>query len=126
MRCSSSCRWPWQAGLTAQQAAPQKVFDTAQAAADALIKAAEANDTAALAEIFGAEGKELYASGDAVQDKNHLAAFAAKAREKMSVAADPKKSARAIADGGLRRLADARADREEQGEVALRLQGRAE
>jgi len=84
-------------GLAAQQAAaPPKLFDTAQAAADALIKAAEANDTAALAEIFGAEGKELYTSGDPVQDKNHLADFVAKAKVKMSVAADPKNKARAI------------------------------
>jgi hypothetical protein len=88
-------------GLTAQQAATlQKLFDTPQAAADALIKAAEANDTAALAEIFGAEGKELYTSGDSVQDKNQLAAFVAKAKGKMSVAADPKHAGRAILTAG--------------------------
>ena len=88
-------------GLTAQPAAAQqKLFDTAQAAADALIKAAEAGDTAALAEIFGAEGKELYTSGDPVQDKNQLAAFVAKAKEKMFVAADPKKATRAILTAG--------------------------
>src|SRR5689334_13764626 len=87
-------------GLRAQPAAPQKRFDTAQAAADAVIKAAEANDTAALSEILGAEGKALYSSGDPVQDKNQRDAFVAKAKEKMFVAADPKNAARAIVTVG--------------------------
>jgi len=87
-------------GLTAQQPAPPKLFGTAQAAADALIKAAEAQDTAALAEILGAEGKELYTSGDPVQDKNQLAAFVAKAKEKTSVASDPKNAALAMVTVG--------------------------
>src|SRR6266404_5223448 len=87
-------------GLTAEQPAPQKRFDTAQAAADALIKAAEAQDTAALAEILGAEGKALYSSGDPVQDKNQLDAFVAKAKQKMSVAVDPKNAARAMVTVG--------------------------
>lgn len=87
-------------GLRAQQAALQKHFDTAQAAADAAIKAAEANDTGALAEIFGAEGKGLYSSGDPVQDKNHLDVFLAKAKQKMTVVADPKNAARAMVTVG--------------------------
>ena len=64
------------AGTLAAQS-PQKTFDTAQRAADALIAAAEGNDKAALLEIFGPEGKDLVESGDAVQDKNNIAAFAA-------------------------------------------------
>jgi hypothetical protein len=84
-------------GVLAAQpaAAPQKGFDTPQLAVEALLKAAEANDTAALLELVGPDGKDLITSGDPVQDKNHLADFAAKAREKKAVVIDPKKSSRA-------------------------------
>jgi hypothetical protein len=86
------------AGIVAAQPAPppQKGFETPQLAVDALVKAAQANDNAALLELFGPEGKDLVSSGDPVQDKNYLAAFVAKAREKQSVAVDPKKSSRAV------------------------------
>ncbi len=48
-------------------------FATPQQAADALIAAAEAFDVAALESIFGAEGRDLVVTGDAVQDKNRAA-----------------------------------------------------
>ena len=81
-------------------AAPQKGFDTPQLAVDALIKAAEANDISALQELFGPEGSDLVSSGDPVQDKNYIAAFAARAREKKAVVVDPQKSSRAILSVG--------------------------
>jgi hypothetical protein len=82
------------------QTAAQKSFDTAQQAADALIKAAESHDAGALLELFGPEGKDIIQSGDAVQDKNHVAAFLAKAKEKQSVVIDPRNKSRAILSVG--------------------------
>jgi hypothetical protein len=82
--------------LSAQQAAStQKGFDTAQQAADALLKAAEAGSVAELQELFGPEGKDIVSSGDPVQDKNHLAAYVALAKQKQTVETDPKNAARA-------------------------------
>lgn len=66
--------------------AKQKGFDTAQAAADALIQAAADFDVKALEDILGEDGRDLIASGDVVQDKNRAAAFAAKANERKSIA----------------------------------------
>ena len=87
--------------LSAQSTAPQqKTFDTPDQAANALIKAAEAHDNAALLELFGPDGKDLISSGDSVQDKNYLSAFAANAKSKQSVSIDPKNSARAILSVG--------------------------
>jgi hypothetical protein len=67
-----------------------KAFDTAQAAGDALIQAAETFDVAALKEILGPGSDDIVASEDAVQDKNRATEFAAKAKEKHSIEADPK------------------------------------
>jgi hypothetical protein len=49
-------------------AAKQQDFDTAEAAADALFKASQANDVAALRAIFGPAGEKLVVSGDPVAD----------------------------------------------------------
>lgn len=72
-----------------------RAFDTPQQATEALVKAAEAGDTAALIAIFGPDGKDIVSSGDPVEDKNDLAKFAKKARAKMKVTfdvADPKRA----------------------------------
>ena len=83
--------------LSAQSTAPQqKMFDTPDQAASALIKAAEAYDVAALLELFGPDGKDLISSGDDVRDRNYISAFAANAKVKTSVSIHPKNSARAI------------------------------
>lgn len=87
------------AGTVAAQS-PQKTFDTPQRAADALIAAAEGNDKAAVLEIFGPEGKDLVESGDGVQDKNNIAAFATSAKEKKTVVIDPQNRNRAILSVG--------------------------
>jgi len=68
----------------------QKTFPSAQAAADALVAAAEKFDVEALKAILGPEGIDLVVTEDAVQDKNQATTFAAKAREKLTVATDPK------------------------------------
>jgi hypothetical protein len=78
-----------------------RAFDTPQQAADALVKAAEAGDTAALMAMFGPEGKDIVSSGDPVEDKNDLARFAKKARAKMKVTfdvADPKRAVMVTGD----------------------------
>src|SRR4051812_31516781 len=67
-----------------------KAFDTAQAAGDALIQAAETFDVAVLKEILGAGSDDIVASEDAVQDKNRATEFAAKAKEKHSIEMDAK------------------------------------
>jgi hypothetical protein len=66
----------------------QKTFATPQDAAQALIDAAAANDTAAMLEIFGPAGKDIVQSGDAAADKEHHEHFAALARQKMQVEVD--------------------------------------
>jgi len=97
------------AGLPAQQAkakpaapatAPSliraKTFDTPQQAVDALVNAAEKWDEAALEAIFGPDGEAIVFSGEVPQDRKHAADFAAQAREKKSVAMDPKSGNRAF------------------------------
>jgi hypothetical protein len=79
----------------------QTTFSTAQQAADALVKAAEAGDVPALVKMFGPEGKDIVSSGDAVEDKNNLEKFAQKARAKMNVSydvGDPKRAVLVVGD----------------------------
>ena len=59
-----------------------KTFDSAEAAAQALMQAAEKDDVAALAALFGPAGKAVLTSGDAQQDKSERAEFARLARDK--------------------------------------------
>ncbi len=93
------------AATTTEKAAPAKaaspsggaeLFDSPQAAVDAVLKAASDYDTVALAKIFGPDGKEIYATGDAVQDKNRAESFVAEAKEKMDISIDPKTGRRAF------------------------------
>ena len=74
----------------------QETFNSPKDAADALIKAAETFDVAALTKILGPGGEDLVASEDAVQDKNIAIAFAEEAHRKNSIAIDPKNPNRAI------------------------------
>jgi len=66
----------------------QKQFDTPKQAADALIQVATNLDVAAAKEILGPDGEDIISSEDPVMDKNRAAAFANKAKEKMSVEID--------------------------------------
>jgi Protein of unknown function (DUF2950) len=74
----------------------QKQFDTPKQAADALVQVAANFDVAAAKEILGPDSEDIVASDDPVQDKNRAAAFAAKAKEKMSVEIDKKNPNQAI------------------------------
>lgn len=80
-----------QSNQTAQST--PKAFTTPNEAAQALIQAAESYDVPALLAILGPPARDLVSSGDPVSDKNRAVAFAARAREKLSVTVDPKNAA---------------------------------
>ena len=75
------------------QAAPQqtthKTFATPQEVVQATIDAAEHNDTPALLQLFGPEGKDMVESGDPAQDREFRAEFARLAHEKLQMEIDP-------------------------------------
>jgi Protein of unknown function (DUF2950) len=75
-------------GRHQEPAISQKTFATPDDAVQALVRAAESDDVNALMLLFGDDGKELIVSGDAVQDKNQRAAFAAKIRQGMKLERD--------------------------------------
>jgi len=60
------------------------------------VQAADSFDVNALKEILGPDSTDVVSSEDPVQDKNKATAFAAKAKQKMSIGTDPKNSNRAI------------------------------
>src|ERR1019366_8412603 len=66
----------------------QRTFATPQEAVQATIDAAEHNDTAALLQLFGPEGKDIVESGDAAEDKDQRAEFARSAHEKLQIDED--------------------------------------
>jgi hypothetical protein len=70
---------------TTAAAAKGKAFDSAQAAADALITAGEQYDEAALSEILGPDSFDIIHTGEPARDKENSQAFAAQARAKMSL-----------------------------------------
>jgi Protein of unknown function (DUF2950) len=71
-------------------------FPTPQAAADALIVAAEKFDVPALEQIFGPGGKEIIHSGEPARDREIAKHFADQARMKMDLSIDPKTKTRAF------------------------------
>ena len=82
--------------------AGQKTFASADEAADALIAAANDFNQDEMLKIFGPSVEKLIFSGEPAQDREHAAAFAAKAQQKKSVTADPKNKSRyflVIGDG---------------------------
>jgi hypothetical protein len=85
---------------TAVSQTEQKQFSTPKEAADSLVQAAESFDLAALTEILGPSSNDILKSEDPVADKNKAMAFAAKAKEKINVGADPKNPNRAIVTVG--------------------------
>jgi hypothetical protein len=78
---------PFLAALTLS--AQLKTFDSPEAAAQAVIAAAEKNDVAGLNGIFGANSKAILTSGDPKQDADERAQFARVARSKHAVEKDP-------------------------------------
>jgi hypothetical protein len=78
--------------VTPLQAAPrehQRTFATAQEAIQATIEAAEHNDSAALFQLFGPDGKDILESGNPAQDKDLRAEFARSAHERLEIDQDP-------------------------------------
>jgi Protein of unknown function (DUF2950) len=67
-----------------------KTFSTPQAAAEALIDAAEKFDVPALQAIFGPGGEEIIQTGEPARDKEIAKEFSHLARMKMDVSIDPK------------------------------------
>jgi len=107
--CACFCSFSLAAACAAQQAVPAKAgvhtsastaavktFDSTQAAADALVKAAESYDELALARIFGPDGDDIVFTGEFVQDRKHAEDFANEAHEKMKITVDPKTGNRAF------------------------------
>ena len=104
----------------ASKPVPQKTFETAQQAGDALVAAAQAFDVAALESIFGADGRDLFVSSDTVQDKNRATAFAAGAKERHKVTRRSGEREPRVPVGRQRRLAVPRADRPARQDVGVR------
>jgi hypothetical protein len=75
--------------------ATQQSFATPKEAVDALIQAAGSFDLTTMRKILGPDGEDLVASQDQVQDKNIATAFAEEAKQKNSIAIDPKNPDRA-------------------------------
>ena len=74
----------------------QKTFATPDEAAQALARAVEADDVNALMLLFGEGARDIIASGDAVQDRNQRAAFAARIRESLKLDKDTRDGNRVI------------------------------
>jgi hypothetical protein len=68
----------------------QKGFASPKEAANALVQAADQFDVPSLKEILGPDGEALVTSKDTVEDKNRAAAFAAEAKENLTVSTDSK------------------------------------
>ncbi len=84
------------APAASQPLAEAERFATPQAAADALIGAAQKFDVPALVKIFGKDGEDVLFTGEAAQDRQRALEFAAQARKKLHVSVDPKDKRRAF------------------------------
>jgi hypothetical protein len=84
----------------AQTEKKARTFPTAQAAADALIEAAEKYDEAALTEILGPDSYDIIHTGEPARDREVATKFAEQARIKTNVALQPKNPRRAILEIG--------------------------
>jgi len=73
-----------------------ETFATPEAAAAAIIDAAEKFDVAALLKIVGRDGEDVVLTGEYAHDREIAQEFAAEAREKNQIALDPKIKGRAL------------------------------
>jgi hypothetical protein len=71
-------------------------FDTPEQAADALVSAADPCDKEKLAQIFGHNLDDIVLVSEPAQEQQRAVDFAAQAREKKSIAVDPKNGNRAF------------------------------
>jgi Protein of unknown function (DUF2950) len=76
-------------GLLLAQQSGQKTFASAENASQALFAATQADDQAAMLDLFGPSGNQIISSGDSVQDKNGRDQFVARYREMHRLAAEP-------------------------------------
>ena len=83
-------------GLGAASNTAPRTFPNPQAAADALIDAAEKYDVPTLEAIFGDAGKAIIHTEEPAYDQEIAKQFAAQARTKMEVTFDPKSKRRAF------------------------------
>lgn len=83
-------------GPALTQALAQERFDSAEAAAQAVIGAAEKHDAARLAAIFGPQGDAILTSGNPDQDRAEQSEFAKFARAKHQLTADSRNPNRMI------------------------------
>ncbi len=67
---------------------PGQAFATPEAAAEALVGAAERFDVPALREILGSEGEDIVASEDTILDRNNMMAWAEEARTHLRLERD--------------------------------------
>jgi hypothetical protein len=74
----------------------QERFDSAEAAAQAVIDAADKHDSARLAAIFGPRAKDILTSGDAAQDRAEQTEFARLAHAKHRLEIPPMNPNRAV------------------------------
>jgi hypothetical protein len=74
----------------------RRTFGTPQAAAEALVVAAEKYDVTALESIFGPAGNEIVHTGEPARDREIALQFAKEARTKMDVSVDPASKNRAF------------------------------
>jgi hypothetical protein len=77
-----------------------RTFGTADAAADALIDAAEQFDVAALKEILGSDSYDIVHTGEPARDRQVAGEFAAQARVKKNISVDPRNPRRAFLEIG--------------------------
>ena len=91
---------PWSAERSL--AASPMLFDTPQKAAQALVDAAAGYNVPQLTAIFGPAGKDFVESADPVRDKQNAQAFAADAKEKLTIAIAPSNPNRATIVVGAR------------------------
>ncbi len=84
------------ATLLPAQPQAQQTFATPKEAAEALVAAAEHNDTAALLKVLGPGSKDIVESGDPAEDKNGRAQFAERAHIRLKVDTEPGNADRAI------------------------------
>ena len=88
--CASTDSRPDRSGAATPAASvQQETFTTPEEASEALIRAAENGDMAAMEEIFGPDGTDLVITEDPVLDRNQAAEFASEARVKTEVVRDP-------------------------------------
>ncbi len=89
----------WGQGAKVKAAGPEQ-FDTAEAAAQALIQAAAGNDTEAVKKIFGAGNAGALSSGKTAQDEQERKEFSEMAASKHVLEPDPMNKNRMILSVG--------------------------